>query len=223
MDSKHRGTIEGMGQDTNRRGDAHGEPLGAQRWQPGSTGGNGDDNGPSSHSAPIAARNPVGPRGGRTRRRWLALAGAGAACAVLVTVGAGLVHAWSGPSAPYAGQTANYSEYTAKSGIEYRLVPLGAALGSPVRVEVRRLAPTDRRVVDARTGQSLVADHRPIASARVTVNGVGADLAFDPGSSAWTGVVPPSRIQWLGSNQWALVVKTADGAPLARFERKLEP
>jgi hypothetical protein len=223
MDSKHRGTFEGMGQDVNERRDATAEPLGGQRPRRGSAGRNGDENGPASQPAPSAGRDPVGPRGGRARRRLLALAGAGAACAVLVTVGAGLVHAWSGPSAPFAGQAANYSEYTAKSGIEYRLVPLGAALGSPVRVEVRRLAPMDRRVIDARTGLSLVVDHRPIASARVTVNGVDADLAFDQGSGAWTGVVPPSRIHWLGANQWTLVAKAADGALLARFERKLEP
>lgn len=223
MESKHKGMIDVMRQDGNERGAPRLEAQVARRPQCGSVGHDGDDNGPSSHPASCAGRDPSGPSGGRARRRLLALAGAGVSCAVLVTVGAGLVHAWSGPSAPFAGQTANYSEYTARSGIQYRLVPLGAALGSPVRVEVHRLAPMDRRVVDARTGLSLVVDQRPIASARVTVNGVDAELSFDPVSGAWTGVVPPSRIHWFGANQWALVVKAADGAVLARFERKLEP
>ncbi len=156
-------------------------------------------------------------------RRRMRLVGSSLACVTLVVVGAGFVHAWSGPGTPISAQSANYSEYTSHSGLEYRIVPLGSTLGSPMRVEVRRLDPSDWRVVDARTGQSLVVDHRPIASVQLTLNGVGTDLAWESSSNAWQAVLAPSQVNWFGSNQLVLVAKAVDGSLLARFERKVAP
>lgn len=169
-------------------------------------------------TAPQGANQPK-----RPSRRWVAAMATGIACATLVAAGAGLVHAWTGPGAPFQQQVTNFSEYTSYAGIEYRIVPLGTSLGSPILVELRRLDPLDQRMIDKRTGLSMVVDQRPIASVHLTLNGVGTDLVWEQASGCWEAVVTPSQVSWFGSNQWMLVAKTIDGSILARFERKISP
>ncbi len=173
--------------------------------------------------APDTANPPPGKPSNRTKRKVTGLALAGLAGAVVVVAGAGLVHALNGSGAAWSSQASQFSEFTSHAGIEYRLLPLGSTMGSPMQVEVRRLDPLDHRMVDERTGLSMVLDQRAIAAVQLTLNDVATDLVFDPASNAWKTIIAPSQISWFGSNRWVLVAKAIDGGVLARFERKLTP